>query len=52
MNVFIREMGDKHSILLFLSTGDEKLSGNIILYGPEKPVATLGPKYVHLQGFL
>lgn len=52
MNVFIREMGDKHGILLFLSTGDEKLSGNIVLYGLEKPVTDLGPKYVHLHGFL
>lgn len=52
MNVFIREMGNKHDILLFLSTGDEKLSGNIVLYGPEKPVAALGPKYVRLHSFL
>lgn len=46
MNVFIREIGDKHGVLLFLSTGDEKLCGNVVLYGPEKPVADLGPKYV------
>lgn len=51
MNVFIREMGEKHVILLFLSTGDEKLSGNIVVYGPEKPVADLGPKYVNFIDF-
>lgn len=44
MNTFIRELGDRKDILLFLSTGDEKLAGNIVLYGPEKEVADLGPK--------
>ncbi|XP_066152137.1 alanyl-tRNA editing protein Aarsd1-B isoform X2 [Euwallacea fornicatus] len=49
MNTFIRELGDKgKDIFLFLSTGDEKLSGNIVLYGPEKIVADLGPKISEL----
>ncbi|XP_066261067.1 alanyl-tRNA editing protein Aarsd1 [Euwallacea similis] len=49
MNTFIRELGDRvKDIFLFLSTGDEKLSGNIVLYGPEKAVADLGPKISEL----
>ncbi|KAF7281048.1 hypothetical protein GWI33_005232 [Rhynchophorus ferrugineus] len=44
MNTFIREMGDRKDILLFLSTGDEKETGNIVIYGPEQAVTDLGPK--------
>lgn len=44
MNIFIKEMGQT-DIFLFLSTGDEKCDGNIVLYGEEKAVAALGNKY-------
>lgn len=45
MNVFIREL-DTTQIFLFLSTGDDKGVGNIVLYGDEKAVADLGNTYV------
>lgn len=45
---FIRELGERKDILLFLSTGDEKQLGNIVLYGPEKAVSDLGPKISEL----
>ncbi|KAL1518381.1 hypothetical protein ABEB36_002012 [Hypothenemus hampei] len=48
MNTFIRELGECKDILLFLSTGDEKLSGNFVLYGPEETVSDLGPKISEL----
>ncbi|XP_074038917.1 alanyl-tRNA editing protein Aarsd1-B [Leptinotarsa decemlineata] len=41
MNSFIKEMGNTE-IFLFLSTGDEKGVGNIVLYGNEKAVSELG----------
>lgn len=41
MNVFIKELG-RTDIFLFLSTGDEKAVGNIVLYGEEKYVFDLG----------
>lgn len=41
MNVFIKELG-RTDIFLFLSTGDEKAIGNIMLYGEEKYVSDLG----------
>ncbi|CAH1180152.1 unnamed protein product [Phaedon cochleariae] len=47
MNTFIKELG-KTEIFLFLSTGDEKQSGNIVLYGDEKAVADLGQKVCEL----
>lgn len=43
MQTFIREVGST-DIFLFLSTGDDKKEGNIILYGNEEAIATLGPK--------
>lgn len=45
MNLFIKEMGGT-DILLFLSVGDEKSVGNIVIYGEEKAVANLGNQYV------
>lgn len=45
MNLFIREVNGT-DIFLFLSVGDEKGVGNIVLYGDEKAVADLGNKYV------
>uniref|UniRef100_A0AAR5P3S8 Threonyl/alanyl tRNA synthetase SAD domain-containing protein n=1 Tax=Dendroctonus ponderosae TaxID=77166 RepID=A0AAR5P3S8_DENPD len=50
MNTFIRELGGRTDIFLFLSTGDDKEAGNILLYGPEKDVAHLGPKICELLG--
>ncbi|KAJ8959307.1 hypothetical protein NQ318_021993 [Aromia moschata] len=43
MNVFIKELG-RTDIFLFLSTGDEKATGNIVLYGEEKAILDLGNK--------
>lgn len=45
MNAFIKEMNDT-KIFLFLSVGDEKGPGNILLYGEEKAIADLGNQYV------
>lgn len=45
MNMFLKEMGDT-AIFLFLSTSDEKGAGNIVLYGDEKAIASLGNKYI------
>lgn len=45
MNLFIKEINNTN-IFLFLSVGDEKGVGNIVLYGDEKAVADLGKKYV------
>lgn len=41
MNIFIKEFGCT-DVLLFLSVGDEKGIGNIVIYGPEKAVSDLG----------
>lgn len=41
MNIFIKEFGST-DVLLFLSVGDEKGTGNIVIYGPEKVVSDLG----------
>lgn len=41
MNWFIKEI-NSNSIFLFLSVGDEKGAGNIVLYGEEQAVADLG----------
>lgn len=43
MNLFIKEV-NSIDILLFLSVGDDKGVGNIVLYGEEKAVADLGNK--------
>lgn len=43
MNIFIREVGST-DVFLFLSTGDEKASGNMVLYGKEEVVSELGNK--------
>lgn len=43
MNIFIREYGKK-DVLLFLSTGNLKANGNVVLYGPEDDVQKLGPR--------
>lgn len=48
MNIFIKELG-KTEIFLFLSTGDEKAVGNIVLYGNEKAVTELGNKLIILK---
>lgn len=45
MNWFIKEMNGT-DIFLFLSVGDEKGTGNIVLYGEEKAVADLGNQCV------
>lgn len=45
MNIFIKELGNS-DIFLFLSTGDEKTVGNIVLYGNEEAIKNLGMKYV------
>lgn len=44
MNTFVRELGGSTNTFLFLSTGDDKETGNILLHGLEKDVADLGPK--------
>ncbi|KAL3285209.1 hypothetical protein HHI36_019324 [Cryptolaemus montrouzieri] len=43
MSVFIQELS-RQDIFLFLSTGDEKGIGNIVLYGSEEDVQNLGPR--------
>lgn len=43
MNTFIRELGPT-DVFLFLSVGDEKKDGNIMLYGKEETIAELGTK--------
>lgn len=49
MNIFLKEMGQTN-IFFFLSTGDDKGVGNIVLYGDEKAVMVLGPRYhFHLE---
>lgn len=45
MNWFIKEINSTR-IFLFLSVGDDKSTGNIVLYGEEKAVADLGQQYV------
>lgn len=45
---FLREINNATDTFLFLSTGDEKTSGNILLFGEEKAIADLGNKYVFL----
>lgn len=47
MNLFIKEF-NRNNIFLFLSVGDDKGAGNIVLYGEEKAVADLGQQYVCL----
>ncbi|XP_057654504.1 alanyl-tRNA editing protein Aarsd1-B [Diorhabda carinulata] len=47
MQRFIKEVGST-DIFLFLSTGDDKKEGNVILYGNEEDIATLGPKICQL----
>lgn len=41
MNIFIKEFGNT-DVFLFLSTGDEKTIGNIVLYGNEEAISHLG----------
>lgn len=48
MSIFIKEVCNP-DIFLFLSTGDEKGSGNIVLYGNEDPVKELGNKYLKID---
>ncbi|XP_028137368.2 alanyl-tRNA editing protein Aarsd1-B [Diabrotica virgifera virgifera] len=43
MNIFIRELGTTE-IFLFLSVGDEKKDGSVVIQGKEDDVAVLGPK--------
>lgn len=43
LNSFVKEYGSP-DILLFLTIGDEKSSGSLLLYGVEKDVMELGPK--------
>nr|CAI5828539.1 unnamed protein product [Callosobruchus analis] len=43
MNTFIRQL-EKTNVFLFLSVGDEKTTGNIVLFGPEQAVGDLGNK--------
>lgn len=50
MNNFIRELGNSN-VFLFLSTGDEKKEGNIMLYGDEKDVSALGNRFVLVKFF-
>lgn len=47
MNIFIKELGSTE-IFLFLSTGDEKTVGNIVLHGNENAVKDLGNKSVYV----
>lgn len=54
MAIFANELADK-SVLLFLTCGDEKGSGQFLVSGPENIVATIGPKVCELldgKGFL
>lgn len=44
LNTFIREV-DSTEALLFLTCGDEKTNGVMMLYGNDVAVAQLGPKY-------
>lgn len=43
INTFIREI-DSVETFLFLSVGDEKSTGNIVLYGEEKAISDLSDK--------
>lgn len=43
INTFIREVNST-STLLFLTCGEEKGAGNMVLYGEENIVAELAPK--------
>ncbi|XP_019876140.2 alanyl-tRNA editing protein Aarsd1 [Aethina tumida] len=49
MNHFIREL-DRTDIFLFLSVGDDKKDGNILLYGIEEDVQALGDKLSDILG--
>uniref|UniRef100_A0A6M2CN26 Putative alanyl-trna editing protein aarsd1-b n=1 Tax=Rhipicephalus microplus TaxID=6941 RepID=A0A6M2CN26_RHIMP len=54
MAIFANELSDK-DVLLFLTCGDEKGSGQFLVSGPENIVATTGPKVCELldgKGFL
>jgi misacylated tRNA(Ala) deacylase len=43
MSIIIKEAG-RPDVLQFLSVGDEKGAGNIVLYGPEKAITDLANK--------
>ncbi|XP_044737377.1 alanyl-tRNA editing protein Aarsd1-B [Chrysoperla carnea] len=43
MSIFVKELNG-FDIFLFLSVGDEKTNGNVLIYGKENDVAELGPK--------
>lgn len=43
MSIFVKELSG-FDIFLFLSVGDEKTNGNVLIYGKENDVAELGPK--------
>ena len=45
MNLFVREINGT-DIFLFLCVGEEKGSGNIMLYGSEDAIQALGKKYL------
>lgn len=47
MNCFIKEVNSTE-ILLFLTIGNEKGAGNMVLYGPEEVVQDCGPKICEL----
>ncbi|XP_072401510.1 alanyl-tRNA editing protein Aarsd1-B [Diabrotica undecimpunctata] len=50
MNILIRELGTTE-IFLFLSVGDEKKDGSVVIQGKENDVGVLGPKISEiLQG--
>lgn len=48
MNWFIKEFNSTN-VFLFLAVGDEKTTGNIVLYGDEKAIADLGKQYVYFM---
>ncbi|RZC39055.1 alanyl-tRNA editing protein Aarsd1 [Asbolus verrucosus] len=45
MNILIKELGTTN-IFLFLSVGDERGAGNIVLYGEDKAIADLGHTFI------
>jgi misacylated tRNA(Ala) deacylase len=49
MSIIIKEAG-RPDVLQFLSVGDEKGAGNIVLYGPEKAITDLANKICELLG--
>lgn len=50
INNVLREVGNNVDKFLFLSTGDEKGAGNIVLCGEEATIAELGNKICELLG--